>query len=100
MNAKISLSLITAFLLAAPSIAATIDRSNYKHNMSIKLTSGKISTTLENFPLLVRLSSARQPYFNPLDCAENGADLRFALPDDTLLAHEIDTWNISGESFI
>jgi hypothetical protein len=59
-----------------------------------------VTSTLTGFPLLVRLSTARQPWFNPLDCGTNGADLRFALADGTLLAHEIDTWSESGESVV
>ncbi len=68
--------------------------------MSISPAAGRITTTLSNFPLLVRLSSTRQPCFDPADCGTGGADLRFALADGTLLAHEIDTWNPSGESFV
>ena len=104
MNIKIRLSILAAALVATfavvPAVATTIDRSNYDRNMSIKLAEGRISSTLSNFPLLLRLSTARQPWFNPLECGTGGADLRFALPDDTLLAHEIDTWNPSGESLV
>ena len=42
----------------------------------------------------------RQSGFNPADCGTNGADLRFALPDGTLLSHEIDTWSTTGESTV
>ena len=80
--------------------ATTIDPSNYGHSMTIRPSSGKVTSTLTGFPLLVRLSTARQPWFNPLDCGANGADLRFALPDGTLLAHEVDTWSESGESAV
>ncbi|MBR2355018.1 MAG: DUF2341 domain-containing protein [Kiritimatiellae bacterium] len=104
MNIKIRLSILAAALAATlavvPALATTIDPSNYDHNMSISPAAGRIATTLSNFPLLVRLSSTRQPWFNPADCGTGGADLRFALADGTLLAHEIDTWNPSGESFV
>ena len=104
MNIKIRLSILAAALAATlavvPALATTIDPSNYDHNMSISPASGRITSTLSNFPLLVRLSTARQPWFNPADCGTNGADLRFALADGTLLAHEIDTWSESGESVV
>lgn len=101
MNIKIRLSILAAALAASASaLATTIDPSNYDYSMSISPAAGRIATTLSNFPLLVRLSSTRQPWFNPADCGTGGADLRFALADGTLLAHEIDTWNPSGESFV
>ncbi len=104
MNAKIRLSnlavVLIATLAAVPALATTIDPSNYDYSMSISPAAGRIATTLSNFPLLVRLSSTRQPWFNPADCGTGGADLRFTLADGTLLAHEIDTWNPSGESFV
>lgn len=102
MNIKIRLSILAAALavILAPAHATTIDPSNYEYEMSISPAAGRITTTLSNFPLLVRLSSTRQPWFDPADCGTGGADLRFALADGTLLAHEIDTWNPSGESFV
>ena len=87
-------------LFAFTASATTIDPSNYNHSMTIRPAAGKVTSTLTGFPLLVRLSTARQPWFNPLDCGTNGADLRFALADGTLLAHEIDTWSESGESVV
>ena len=101
MNIKIRLSILAAALAASASaLATTIDPSNYDYSMSISPAAGRIATTLTGFPLLVRLSASRQPWFNPADCGTNGADLRFALADGTLLAHEIDTWSESGESVV
>ena len=102
MNIKIRLSILAAALavILAPAHATTIDPSNYNYSMTISPAAGRIATTLSNFPLLVRLSSTRQPWFDPADCGTGGADLRFTLADGTPLAHEIDTWNPSGESFV
>ena len=91
---------LSAALGAASAWATTIDPSNYNYSMTIAPASGQVTSTLTNFPVLVRLSSARQSGFNPADCGANGADLRFALADGTLLAHEIDTWSLSGESLV
>ena len=86
---------------SATALATTIDPSNYSCSMSISPAAGKVTSTIsENFPLLVRLSSTRQLGFDPAECGVNGADLRFALADGTLLAHEIDTWNQTGESLV
>ena len=81
-------------------IGCDLDPSNYAHTMTIAPAAGRITTALANFPVLVRLSTSRQPWFNPADCAANGADLRFTLSDGTLLAHEIDTWDPAGESCV
>ncbi|MCE9615408.1 MAG: DUF2341 domain-containing protein [Lentisphaerae bacterium] len=61
------------------------------------------SSTLNNFPVLVRLSAAGVGGFaysafgDPL----NGGDLRFTDEAGTQwLPHEIDRWNSSGESFV
>ena len=72
----------------------------YQKSMCIAPGAGEVTSTLENFPVLVRLSAARQPGFDPADCGEGGADLRFVLLDGTLLAHEIDYWDPEGESFV
>lgn len=72
----------------------------YQKAMAIRPSSGQVTSTLANFPLLVRLSAERQVGFNPAECGENGADLRFALSDGTLLAHEIDYWDPEGESLV
>lgn len=72
----------------------------YQKAIRITPASGKVTSTLSNFPILVRLSASRQIGFNPADCGENGADLRFVLKDGTLLAHEIDTWDPEGESLV
>lgn len=92
---------LSAALGAASAWATTIDPSNYRCAMSISPAAGKVTSAIsENFPLLVRLSSTRQLGFDPAECGVNGADLRFALADGTLLAHEIDTWNQTGESLV
>ena len=77
-----------------------IDEAIFRCKMPITVTAGKVSSTLANFPVLVRLSAERQPGFVPADCGEGGVNLRFALDDGTLLAHEIDTWNPDGESCV
>ncbi|MCR5838731.1 MAG: DUF2341 domain-containing protein, partial [Kiritimatiellae bacterium] len=58
------------------------------------------SSTLTNFPVLVKLAADQPSGFDYADCAEDGADIRFASPDGTVLPHEIDTWNTNGESLV
>ena len=73
---------------------------SYRASMEIAVGHDKVTTSLENFPVLVRLSKARQKNFAYFCCGKNGQDIRFALPDGTHLPHEIDTWNTSGESLV
>ncbi|RLS52971.1 MAG: DUF2341 domain-containing protein [Planctomycetota bacterium] len=50
---------------------------------------------LTDFPVLVTLEPGT---FDYTGTATNGADLRFVDSDETLLAHEIETWNPQGVS--
>ena len=93
MKRKLALATTIAVLAAAsafalPRKAAEITVSGYTG-----------ASTLENFPVLVRISPERISGFSYADCAAGGADISFALADDTALPHEIDTWDSSGESF-
>ncbi|MCE9615398.1 MAG: DUF2341 domain-containing protein [Lentisphaerae bacterium] len=59
------------------------------------------SSTLTNFPVLVTFSEGRNA-FSYSQCVEpGGGDLRFMnAAADTLLSHEIETWDTNGESFV
>lgn len=53
--------------------------------------------TLTNFPLMVRVDSARIDYANTQDA---GQDLQFRAADgQTVLSHEVEKWNESGSSY-
>ena len=58
------------------------------------------SSTLSDFPVLVRLSAGSPSGFSYADCQTDGSDLRFADAAGNLLSHEIDTWDTAGESLI
>ena len=88
-------------LLAAPAVQATeLDTSLFAKKSDITVSGYSGSTTLANFPVLVRLSVDSPDGFNYADCAADGADLRFADENGDLIPHEIDTWNASGESLV
>ena len=74
--------------------------NGFEKTMEISIGEGMVSSVLTNFQVLVRLSETRQSGFHYADCGEKGADIRFTLPDGSLLAHEVDTWNTSGESLV
>ena len=71
----------------------------FEKTMEISIGENMVSGVLTNFQALVRLSESK-PHFHYADCGEKGADIRFTLPDGTLLAHEVDTWDTNGESLI
>ena len=63
--------------------------------------SGAPETALQDFPVLVRLSEGSPSGFSYADCLRaNGGDLRFSDANGTLLASEVDTWNVNGESLV
>ena len=92
-------SLLAAFAATA-AMADALDTSLFlvKSEMTIPGYAG--STTLANFPVLVRLAANSPTGFDYNDCAADGSDIRFADANGDLIPHEIDTWNTSGESLV
>lgn len=74
---------------AAPQKAAEITVSGYTG-----------ASTLENFPVLVRISEAGISGFSYADCASEGADISFKDASGTTLDFDIDTWDTSGTSLV
>ena len=74
--------------------------TDYARRIPAVLSGYAGTDTLTNFPVLVKLAAGTPEGFDYADCAEGGADIRFAALDGTVLPHEIDTWNTNGESFV
>ncbi len=56
------------------------------------------ATAFSDMPVLIKLNTAR---INYNDLIADGSDIRFTLDDhSTVLSHNIEHWNASGESFI
>ena len=91
--------LAAAILVPCVLQAVTINPADYAKSFNITFPGYTGSTTLTDFPVLVRLSAARNN-FDYNTCAANGADLRFSDAAGNLIPHEIDTWNPSGESLV
>ena len=94
-----SLAAVVA-LLAVSHGAFAESWGGYKKSFRVSFPGYVGSSALTDFPVLVRLS----PELNGFDSSKcrlpNGGDLRFADAGGNLLAHEIDTWNPSGESLV
>jgi len=90
---------ILAAIVALGTSLATFAAPQYRATITAAGYSG--STTLTNFPVLVRISPSAISGFSYANCAADGADIRFVAADgETDLAREIDTWNTNGESFV
>ena len=79
---------------------STLFASGAVYTIDYSVSGYKGSETLENFPVLVRLSTNSPAGFDYNHCAANGADVYFTDASNNVLAHEIDTWDTSGESLI
>ena len=87
-----------AMTVAAVCAFGAMGQPLYQCEMTVGGYAG--STTLTNFPVLVRISPERIGEFKYGDCQQNGADISFTDMDGTALAHEVDTWNTDGESLV
>ena len=58
------------------------------------------TSTLQNFPVLVRISENDVPGFHYADCAAGGADLSFRDASGNALPYDVDTWDASGTSLV
>jgi hypothetical protein len=50
--------------------------------------------------MLVRLSRGNPKSFDPAACGAGGGDLRFFDEEGNLLPHDVDEWNLDGESLV
>ncbi len=89
-----------AALLRATAFADPVDWTAYKCSFKIAFPGYTGSTTLEDFPVLIRLSAELNDFDYSKCKAENGGDLRFADSEGNLLPSEVDTWNPDGESLV
>ncbi|MBO7298754.1 MAG: hypothetical protein J6V41_02945 [Kiritimatiellae bacterium] len=102
---KFFIAIFFAFsLLVYPAFAEKVDSSNYSKMIEFTISGYKGSTTLNNFPLLVRFSANNPVGFNYKDIGLTKEDvyknLCFTDGEDNSLNYEIDTWNPEGESLI
>ena len=98
---KSSLCALAALFLASFAANATeLDTILFAKKSDITVSGYAGSTTLANFPVLVRLAANSPDGFNYADCAADGSDLRFADANGDLIPHEIDTWKTDGTSLV
>ena len=96
---KLMLSLVAA-CAAAVSFGEILEPTLFTKKCDFTVSGYAGSSTLEDFPVLVRLSEGSPVGFSYDDCAAGGADLRFTDVVGNLVPHEIETWNTEGESLV
>ena len=80
----------------------TIDTTLFTHRAPVTFptySSHSLTSTLENFPVLVRLTNT-EGKFTYEESSVDGSDIRFALEDGTLLPSEVSLWNPEDESLV
>ena len=82
--------------------AEGFDLSGFSKMIEIRASYGSLPSgvVLTDFQALVRISTDIEGFSYSDFCQENGADLVFLDGDMKVLSHEIDTWNIDGESLV
>ena len=79
--------------------AEILDPSQFTYRAPVTFPGYTASGTLDNFPVLVRLTETVGG-FSYDDSSADGSDIRFALEDGTVLPSEVALWNPDGESLV
>ncbi len=90
----------TLTLLASLSHADPVDWSSYDKSFDIAFSGYAGSSTLVDFPVLIRLSAVRNAFQYDKCKLANGEDLRFSDAEGNLLSSQVDIWNPEGESLV
>jgi hypothetical protein len=90
---KTTLPLLLA-ALALPAGAATLDASKFGKSVEMTVSGYAGTSTLANFPVLVRLSRAGG--FSFADFSDPASELRFADASGNSLDFEVDTWDAAA----
>jgi len=89
---------LAALVLTLPEAALAWWNPAWGLRRKITIDNSGQATNLADFPLLVRLDATRVEYFRTQNA---GQDIRFVDADGTtLLAHEIESWNEAGSSYV
>ena len=90
-------TILTRTVLCSTTGTTTLNPSAYLNKLVFTASGYTGASTLTNFPVLVRLSTA----IDGFDYAKiTASDIRFADANGTLLAHDIERWDATGTSLI
>ena len=96
----LKLSMAFAALSVVAMARADVDWTQFDRSFSVKLTGYRGSSTLENFPVLIKLSKSLNGFDYSKCKISNGGDLRFSDAEGNLLDSEVDTWDNGGTSLV
>ena len=88
-----------ALSLAAISMPAWALKASHESQCKITFSGYEGTETLKDFPALIKIPDGLVG-LDYADTAENGCGIAFFDADGKPLAHEIDTWNPEGDSYI
>ena len=96
----LSVAFLATALFAAANVglAHTVKPLDFLKSFSVSIPEGFVDGTLENFPLLVRLSESGINGFLYSDFRQSGADILVTDASGNHLPHELENWNPEGES--
>ncbi len=99
---NVVVALCAALLCATSACADTpVDWTKYAHSFTVKFSGYSGTTTLTDFPVLVRISESRIAFPLYAKCkVPDGGDLRFSDASGALLSSEVECWNPGGESLV
>ena len=81
-------------------VATTIDPSDFEYSFEVSFPGYAGTSTLENFPVLLRIPPGRSGFHYDKCMVAEGGDLRFADSNGNILASEVKSWDENGESFV
>ena len=91
----------TLFVLSSLIGASLSLNAEFAASLQLKTSGYTGEESLQNFPLLVRLSSEKIDGFDYRSFKADGKDMQFTNEDGSVIyKHEIDTWNVNGESLV
>ena len=77
-----------------------LDKTAFAKEFVVAFTNYTWTSRLQDFPVLIRLSTAIDGFSYADFHLPNGGDVRFADSSGNLLSHEIDTWDTNGVSTV
>ncbi|MBO7299203.1 MAG: DUF2341 domain-containing protein [Kiritimatiellae bacterium] len=98
-NCFVITSLLAAFAMNI-CLGATIDESKFFAHLKMTTSGYAVKSTLNDFPVLVKLSEETIKGFLYGHCSEGGKDIVFSDASGNIIPHEIEKWNTKGVSYI
>lgn len=102
--ASVCLKLFAAAALAFAGLSAkaadSLTMADFVYTNKLQIAGYTGTETLQNFPVLVRISTSLGDFQYSRMRSTKGGDLAFFAADGTRLASEVDTWTTSGTSLV